>query len=145
MTGAHQHAAVLGDQREHMPGANEIGGPAVAVGERAHGVGALFGRDAGGQAVADIDGDGEGRAKRGVIRRHHRIEPQPPRFIRRQRRADDPRGVADDEGHLVRRAKRRRDEQVAFVLAIVVIGDDDDFAAGKGCNGRFNAFMRLEH
>src|SRR5213593_2468164 len=40
-----------------------------------------------------------------------------------ERRADDARGVADDEGHLLRRAERRRDEQIAFVLAVVVVGD----------------------
>ena len=44
-------------------------------------------------------------------------------------RADDPGGVADDHGHLVRRAMHRRDEQVALVLAVVVVDDDDDFAA----------------
>ena len=52
MAGAHQHAAFLGDQRKHVAGPHEIGGAAVAVGERAHRVGALLGRDAGGQAVA---------------------------------------------------------------------------------------------
>ncbi len=83
MAGAHQHAAVLGDQREDVAGPHEIGGAAVAVGERAHGVGALLGRDAGGQAVADVDRDGEGGAERRVVERHHRIEMQPLALRRR--------------------------------------------------------------
>ena len=145
VAGAHQHAAVLGDQRKDVAGPHEIGGAAVAVGERAHRVGALLGRDAGGQAVADVDRDGEGGAERRVVRRHHRIEMQPPRLVAGQRRADDARGVADDEGHLLGRAQRRRDEQIALVLAVVVVGDDDDLAAGKGCDGRFDTFMGLEH
>ncbi len=38
MAGAHQHAALARDQREDVAGADEIGGAAVVVGERAHGV-----------------------------------------------------------------------------------------------------------
>ena len=76
---------------------------------------------------------------------HHRVETQPARLVAGQRRADDARGVADDERHLLGRAQRRRDEQIAFVLAIVVVGDDDDLAAGKGRDGRFDTFMGLEH
>ena len=49
---AHQHPALLGDEREHMAGANEIGGAHVGVGERAHRVAALFGGNAGRQPVA---------------------------------------------------------------------------------------------
>ena len=83
MARAHQHAALLGHQRKHMAGPHEIGGAAVAVGERAHGVGALLRRDAGGQAVADVDRDGEGGAERRVVARHHRIEMQAPRLLGR--------------------------------------------------------------
>ena len=124
----HQHAAVLGDQRKHVAGPHEIGGAAVAVGERAHGVGALFGRDAGGEAVAHVDRHGERGAERRVVGRHHRIETQPARLVGRQRRAHDAGRIADDERHLLGRAQRSRDEQVAFVLAVVVVGDDHDLA-----------------
>jgi hypothetical protein len=95
--------------------------------------------------VADVDGDGESGAERGVVRRHHRIEPQPPRLVDRQRRADDARGVPDDERHLLRRAQRGGDEQVALVLAVVVIGDHEHLAAGKGGNGFINAEMGFQH
>ena len=76
VAGAHQHAALLGDQRKDVAGPHEIGGAAVAVGERAHGVGALLGRDAGGEAVAHVDRDRERGAERRVVERHHRIEVQ---------------------------------------------------------------------
>ncbi len=82
MAGAHQHAALLRDQREDVAGPHEVVGAAVAVGERAHRVGALLGRDAGGQAVAHVHRDGEGGAERRVVRRHHRIEMQALRLRR---------------------------------------------------------------
>ncbi len=135
MAGAHQHPALLGDQREDMAGADEIGGAHIAICQRAHGVVALLGRDAGGQPVLDVDRDGEGGAERGIVGGHHRIEPQAAGFLAGQGRADDAAGVADDEGHLLRRAERGGDDQIALVLAIIVIGDDDDLAAREGFNG----------
>ena len=141
----HQHAAFLRHQRKDVAGPHEIGGAAIAVGERAHGVGALFRGNSGGEAVADVDRDGKRRAERRIVERHHRIEMQPPRLLRRQRRADDAGRIADDERHLLRRAQARRDEQVAFVLAVVVIGDDDDFAARESGDGGLDALVRVVH
>ena len=145
MAGAHQHAALARDQRKHMAGPHEIGGAAVVVGERAHGVAALLGRDAGGQPMAHVDRDGEGGAERRVVLRHHRIEMQPARLLGAERRADDARGVADDEGHLLRRAERGGDEQVALVLAVVVVGDDDDLALGEGLDRGLDAVVGIRH
>ena len=145
VTGAHQHAAFLRHQRKDVAGPHEIRSAAIAVGERAHGIGALFRGNAGGQTVADVDRDGECRAERRVVERHHRVEMQPPRLLGRQRRADDARRIADDERHLLRRAQARRDEQVAFVLAVVVVGNNEDFAARKGGDGSLDALMRVFH
>ena len=61
----------------------------------------------------------------------HGIEMQPPRIFDRDRRANNARGITDDEGHLLRGTKRGGDEQIALVLAIIVVGDDDDLAACK--------------
>ncbi len=135
MARAHQDAAVLGDEREDVARADEIGGAHVVVGERPHRVAALLGRDAGRQPVADVDGDREGGAEGRVVRGDHRIEAQAPRLGGRQGRADDAAGVADDEGHLLRRAEGRGDDEVALVLAVVVVRDDDDLAAGEGLEG----------
>ena len=125
---AHEHAALAGDEREDVAGPHEVRRAHVGVGERARGVRALLGRDAGRQPVDDVDGDGEGGAERRVVRRHHRREVERPRPRLGQRRADDAAGVADDEGHLLRRAERGRADEVALVLAVVVVGDDDDLA-----------------
>ena len=43
MARAHQHAAFLGDERKHVTGPHEVARAHIAVGERPHGVGALFG------------------------------------------------------------------------------------------------------
>jgi hypothetical protein len=145
VTGAHQHAAFLRHQRKDVAGPHEIGSPAIAVGERAHGIGALFRGYAGGETMADVDRDGECRAERRVVERHHRVEVQPARLLGRQRRADDARRIANDEGHLFRRAQARRDEQVAFVLAVVVVGHDEDFAAGKSGDRSLDPLMRVVH
>ena len=135
MTGPHQHASVLGDQREDVAGADEIAGAHVAIGERAHRVAPLLGRYAGGQSVAYVDRYGERRAERRVVDRHHRVKVQPPGVVPGQRRADDAAAVADDEGHLLGGAERSGDDEVALVLAVVVIGHDDDLAMGESLDG----------
>ncbi len=61
----------------------------------------------------------------------HRIEPQAAGVCRRDRRADDAGGMANDEGHLVRRAERGCDDQIALAFAIVIVGDDNHFAFGE--------------
>ena len=55
MSGAHQHPAVLGDQREDMAGPHEVARAHIAVGERAHRIAALLGGNAGREPVARID------------------------------------------------------------------------------------------
>ena len=110
VAGTHEHATIAGDQREDVAGPHELGCTGIGVGERPHGVAALLRRDAGGQAVAEIDRDGEGGAERRVVVGNHRLELQPPRGLARHRRADDAGGVADDEADLFRawRGRRRR-------------------------------------
>ena len=145
MARAHQHAAFARHQREHVAGAHEIGGAAVVVGERAHGVAALLRRNAGGEAVAHVDRDGEGGAERGVVFRHHRIEMQAARMLGAERRANDAGRIADDERHLFRRAERGGDEQVALVLAVVVVGDHHDLAFGESLDGGVDPAVAIGH
>ena len=129
MTRAHEDPALAGDQREDMPGPDEIAGAHIAIGKRAHRIGALFGGNAGRQPMPDIDRNREGGAERRVIGRDHRLEMQPPRIFRGNRRADDAARIADDEAHLFGRAERRGADEIGLVFAVVVIGDDDDLAA----------------
>ena len=145
VAGAHQHAAVLGDQRKHMAGAHEVGGARIVVGEIAHGRDAIVGRDAGGGAVLVVDRHREGGAVRRVVLRHHRREAQPVRELARHRRADDAGGVADDERHLLRRRMHRGHHEIALVLAVVVVGDDDDLAAREGFDGGCHTCLGVGH
>jgi hypothetical protein len=145
MSGAHQHAAVLGDQGKDVTGPDEIRSAAVAIGQRPNRVGSLLRRNSSGQTVAHVHRDRESGPKRGVIGGYHRVETKPARLVAGQRRTDDPRRVAYDERHFLGRAKRGGHEQIALVLAIVVIGDDNDLAAGKGRNRRFDALVGLDH
>jgi hypothetical protein len=73
------------------------------------------------------------------------IEVQALGLLRRERGADDARGVADHERHLFRRAQGGGDEQVALVLAVVVVGDHHDLAARKGGDQLFHALMIVGH
>ena len=61
---------------------------------------------------------------------------QTPRSLRSQWRADDPAGIADDEGHLVWRRMDGGEDQVALVLAVIIISDDDDLPAGECVDDR---------
>jgi hypothetical protein len=90
MAGAHQHAARARDQREHVARAHEVGRAAVVVGQRTHGVAALFRRNAGGKPMAHVDRHREGGAERSIVLRHHRIEMQAARMFGAERRADYP-------------------------------------------------------
>ena len=135
VAGAHQHAAFLRDERKHVARAHEVARAHVAIGERAHGVAALLGRNAGGQPMLDVDRDGEGGAERRVVDRHHRRELQPARLVGGQRRADDAAAIANDEGHLLGRAEGSGDDQVALVFAVAVVGDDHDLAVSESLNG----------
>ena len=131
MSGAQQHAAVARDQWKHVAGPGEIIGAGIGIGQRAAARRALFGRDAGAVVGLVVDRNREGGGVVGIVVGHHRIEPQPPRIFGGDRRADNARGVADDERHLLRGAERGRDDQVALAFAVVIVGDDDDFAIGK--------------
>ena len=131
MARAHQHPAILGDQREDVPRPDKIGAAGIAVRQVADRRGAVLGGNAGGGAVAIVDRNGKGGAVDRVIVGDHRRQVQAARDLAGQRRADDAAGVAHDERHFLGRGMDRGDDQVALVLTVVVIGDDDDLAGGE--------------
>ncbi len=131
VAGAQQHTAVAGDQRKDVTGAREIVGADVWIGECAAAGGALLRGNAGRAAGLVVDRNREGGGVRGIVVRDHRIEPQAARVLGGDRRADDAGGVANDEGHLFRRAERGCDNQIALPFAVVIVGDDDHFAFGE--------------
>ncbi|ESX19577.1 hypothetical protein X767_22880 [Mesorhizobium sp. LSJC264A00] len=142
MARAHQHAAFPSDQREDVAGPDEIRTADIAVGQVAHGQGAVLGRNAGGGAMLEIDADGKGRGVGGIIVGDHRLQIEPLGLLARHRRADDAGGVTDDEGHFLRAAMHGGNDQVALVLTPVIVHDDDDLAAFEGADG-FDDFLLI--
>ena len=141
---AHQHAAVLGDQGEHMARPHEVARAHVAVGERAHGVGALLGGNAGGQAVPHVDRDGEGGAERRIVHRHHRGKVQ----VGARRRRSEGAQTMPQQLRMMKAIfsvvhKRGGDDEVALILAIVVVGDGDDLAARESLDGGGDGVMHI--
>ena len=71
VAGPLQHAALAGLEREDVAGAEQVAGPGARVDERLDGGGAVGGRDAGGGAVAVVDGEEErGALALGVLCDH---------------------------------------------------------------------------
>jgi hypothetical protein len=63
--------------------------------------------------------------------RDHRIEPQPLRILRGDRRANDAGRVPYNKRHFLRSAERGCDDQITLPLTVLIVSDDDDFAIGK--------------
>ncbi|QYU65973.1 DNA polymerase I [Leptolyngbya sp. 15MV] len=121
MPGADQHAAIAGDQREHVAGGDDVVRRARGVDRDADRARAVGGADPGGDAFARLDADGEGGLVPGAVVAAHQFELQliAPRLGHRQ--ADQPLAVGRHEvdrggcGHL------GGDHQVALVLAVLVV------------------------
>ena len=103
VAGALEDAAVAGDQRKDVAGADEILGRGVAARQRPDGRGALGRGDAGGHPDLVVDRDGEGGAERIDVVGDHRLEVERAGAGLGHRHADDAAGVADHEGELLRR------------------------------------------
>ena len=136
LAGADEDAALAGPQRIDVAGHDDVVRRRGRVGEHAASLGAVGGGDAGGDALAGIDGDGEGGAEGGLVVLHHHRDAQAVQSIAGHRDADDAAGVAQHEGDLLRRGEFGGKGEVALVLAVLVI-DDDHEAAGAVLLDRF--------
>ena len=76
VAGADQHAAVLGHQREDVARRDDVVHALGRVDGDGDGVGPVVGGDAGGDALAGLDGDGEGGAVAGLVVAGHRRQAQ---------------------------------------------------------------------
>ena len=121
VTGPAQHAALAGAQWQHVPGAHEVRGGRLGVGEHPDRVGAVVGRDAGGHALAGVDGHGERRAEVVAVGMVHRRQVQAIALGLGQRHADVARGVADHERQQLGGGELGREDQVALVLPVRVV------------------------
>ena len=143
--GAHQHAALAGDQREDVARPHEVLGGGVVARERQRRAGPLLGGDAGGEPHLVVDADRERGRHRRVVARHHRFEVQALRLLLVDRRTQDAAGVADHEGDLLGRRLRRGHDEVALVLAVVVVHHDHEVAGGDGADGVFDGIEICGH
>ena len=111
------------------PGWTRSRGPDDGVDGDLDRVRAVVRRDAGRDALARLDRDGERGAERRLVLVGHLAQPELVAALLGQAEADEPARVRDHEVDGLGRRELGRDRQVALVLAVLVV-DDDDEAAG---------------
>ena len=130
LSGALEHAARPGAQREDVTGAAQVAGPGSGVDRGLDGAGAVGGRDAGGHALARLDGDAERGLQRGSVVPDHERDVQLVEALAGHRETDQAPAVGGHEVDRVGRDVRGRDGQVALVLAVGVVHDDHHAPGG---------------
>ncbi len=115
-----------------MARAGEVVGTGRGVDQRVHGGGAVRGRDAGGGAVARVDGHGERGALRLGVVGDHQGQLERVAAVALERETDHAAGVADHEGHRLGRDLLGRHDEVALVLAVGVVDHDHELAPLDG-------------
>ena len=128
VTGATQHAALLGAQREDVPGLDEIFRLRVRIGDRRDRLRAIVRADAGRDAIRRVDRDGEIGPIHLAVLRHHALQAELLRAFVRNRHADQAAAMHGHEVDRFRRGFLRRHHEIALVLAIFVVGHDHDLA-----------------
>ena len=88
-------------------------------------------RDAGGDALARLDRDGERGLVARAVRLAHQRQAELLDPLAGQRQADQAARVAGHEVDRVGRRELRRDDQVALVLAVLVIDQDEHAAVAR--------------
>ena len=124
VTRAHEHAAVLGDQRKDVAGLHDVVGRCVGPRGDLHGARAVGRGDAGGDALGGLDRDREiGAVDRAVVGGHRR-QPQALGVRRGDRHADQPAPVLREEVDLLGRDEVGGEHEVALVLAVFLVDED---------------------
>ena len=98
---------------------------------RGDGAGAVVRGDAGGDAFAGFDRNGEGRAVARLVLARHVLEAQLVGALLGQRQADQAAAVLGHEVDGVGRGHLRGDDQIALVLAVLGIDQDDHAAVAQ--------------
>ena len=127
--GALEHAAAPGAQREDVARLDEVARPRRRVDGDLDRVCAVVRGNAGGDALARLDRDGEGGAERRLVLVGHLPQPELVAALLGQAEADEAPCVRDHEVDRLGRRELGGDREVALVLAILVV-DDDHEAAG---------------
>ncbi len=108
-----------------MAGRDDVVEVLGGVDGRGDGERAVVRGDAGGDALARLDGDREGRAVARLVLARHVLEAQLGRALARQRQADQAAAVLGHEVDGVGGGHLRRDHEIAFVLAVLGVDQDD--------------------
>ena len=135
VAGPLEHAAGPVAEREDVAGPVEVGGPGVGVDQGLDGGGPVVGRDARRGPVPVVDADGEGGPLDLGVGGDHEREVEVLDPLGRERHADQPGGVGQEEGDLLGGDGVGRHDQVALVLAVLVVDHDDDLAPADRRDG----------
>ncbi|CKR78434.1 Uncharacterised protein [Mycobacterium tuberculosis] len=125
VAGPAQNPTILGPQGDHVTGAGEIVGHTGRIGQQPHGGSPIGRRNASSNAIPCIDCDGVCRPVLVLVHRVHGQQAQPVADGTVQRNAQVSGGVADHEGHHLRRCLLGGEDQVTLVLPVFVVDDDD--------------------
>ena len=96
-------------------------------------------RNAGGNALARLDRDGEGGFVAAAVVARHRLQPELVGALLGQRQADQSAAVARHEIDRVGSRHLRGDDEVALILAVVVVDEDEHAAVARLVDDRLGA------
>jgi uncharacterized RDD family membrane protein YckC len=136
LAGADEDAAFAGAEGEDVAGTGEVIGRGVGANGDLDGVGAVGGRDAGGDAFAGFDGFGECGAEAGGVVLGHGAEAHVVGTLFGEGEADEAAAEAGHEVNGLGGTELGGEGEVAFVLAVLIV-DDDDHAASLELGYRF--------
>lgn len=125
LTGAHQDAAASGAQRKDVAGADDVAGGGLGVNRRFNGSGAVSRRDAGADAGAGFNADGETGAVRRLIVGHHHRQAQLINNIRAHGQANQAAAVGGHKVDGLRGHHLCRHAEIALVFAVLVVNQND--------------------
>ena len=131
MPGAHQHATVSRDEREHMSRRHDIRRALRGIDRHRHRMRAVMCRDARRDTLARLDRHGEGCLMTRLVRRRHELQVELLRAFARQRETNQATPVFRHEIDGFRRAHLCRNNEVAFVLALLRIDENEHLAVAR--------------
>ncbi len=125
-----------------MAGSRQVAGPGLRIDGRKNGGGAVGRADAGGRAVARVNGFAERRAvRRGVVGRHQRqAQLIAAVFGKRQTNQSAPEFRHEVDGFRGHHLRRHR--EIAFVFAVFIVHQDDHLALTDFLDGFFDCRER---
>ncbi len=104
---------------------DDVAGALRRIDRRGDRVGAVMRGNAGGDAFARFDGDGEIRRVARLVGARHQFEMQFRGALLRQRKADQAAPIAGHEVDRLGRRHLRRNDEVALILAVLGVDQDE--------------------